>query len=80
MDIKTLRTDRKLSQQALASMLGVGKSYVCMIEKRQEAGETVRVSARLALEIERLSEGEINAASMSSDVALVEAAKRDQAA
>lgn len=74
MDLKTLRTDMTLSQQALAERLGVGKSYICMIEKGQEAGRPVRVSMRLAFKIEQLSKGAIPATTLNPDIAMVEAA------
>jgi DNA-binding transcriptional regulator YdaS (Cro superfamily) len=66
MKVADLRKRLDLSQEAFASLLGLNsKSYVCDLEK------TGRCSARIALEIERLSEGKIPAESLNPDVALV---------
>lgn len=59
------------SQEAFARRLGLNsKSHICVIERDN------RCSPALALEIERISEGQISAADISPAVALV----RDEAA
>lgn len=57
---------------AFAVRVGLNsKGYVNDLEKAQERGEEVSVSARVALELERLSAGRIDAAGLSNDVRLV---------
>lgn len=66
MDIATFRKMRGLSQEAFARELGLkSKSHISEIEKAN------RCSPKVALEIERLSDGQISAAAISDAVALV---------
>jgi DNA-binding transcriptional regulator YdaS (Cro superfamily) len=67
MTVAELRKDKLgLSQEAFANLLGLAsKSYVCELEN------TGRCSVRIALEIERLSEGQIPAETLNPDVKLV---------
>lgn len=61
----------KVSQQEFARLLGLtSKSHVSEIEKRDQC------APRVALEIERISEGQVDAARISPAVAIV----RQQAA
>ena len=75
MTVAELRKTLGLSQEEFAARVGLSsKSYVSEIE----AG--ARCSVRVALEIERLSEGQIAAASLNPDVGLVEQARGIEAA
>jgi DNA-binding transcriptional regulator YdaS (Cro superfamily) len=66
MKVAELRKSLDLSQEAFAAKLGLSsKSYVCELES------TGKCSVRIALEVERLSEGKIPAESLNPDVALV---------
>lgn len=61
MDLKTYREGRGLSQEACAAELGLrSKSYICEIETGAKPA-----SLKLALKIERWSEGQIPAATLS---------------
>lgn len=67
--IAQLRDDLDLSMSAFAAKLGLSpksKAYVSALENGKK-----RPTPRLALEIERLSEGRINAADLNPDVKLV---------
>jgi transcriptional regulator with XRE-family HTH domain len=69
MDIASLRTELGLSMEAFAAALGLksrGQAHDLEAGKR-------RPSVRVALEIERLSDGRLRAADLNPDVALVEA-------
>lgn len=75
MTISELRKELGLSLETFASRIGLSsKGYASDIEK----GSTP--SVRVALEIERLSDGRINAASLNPDVARVRAASTQDAA
>lgn len=66
MKVSELRKSLGLSQQAFADTLGLSsKSYVCELEI------SGKCSVRIALEIERLSKGEIAAETLNPDVKLV---------
>jgi transcriptional regulator with XRE-family HTH domain len=68
MTISELRQSLGLSQEAFARVVGLtSKSYVSELE----SGKETRCSVKVALEIERLSEGRISAASLNPDVGLV---------
>jgi DNA-binding XRE family transcriptional regulator len=68
MTIIDLRKSLSLSQEAFAVAVGLtSKSYVSELESAAEP----RCSVKVALEIERLSEGKISAASLNPDVGLV---------
>lgn len=70
MTITDLRRKLGLSQEEFAKALGLtSKSHVSVMES------TGRCSVRIALEIERLSQGEIPAATLNTDVELVEQAR-----
>lgn len=67
MDITDLRKEMGLSLEAFGALVGLkSKGHVWQLEN----GGTV--SVRVALEIERLSEGRIPAGTLNTDVALVE--------
>jgi transcriptional regulator with XRE-family HTH domain len=67
MDITALRKEIGLSQEQFAALLGLkSKGHVSNLER----GE--RPSVRVALELERLSEGRLRAADLNPDVAMVE--------
>jgi transcriptional regulator with XRE-family HTH domain len=69
MTIKELREELKLTHQGFAERLGLkSKGYAYEIENGAQPSVTV------ALEIERLSEGRIDAAELNPDVALVRTA------
>ena len=71
MEIAALRSELGLSQEAFAQKVGLkSKSYVSELENATPP----RCSVRVALEIERLSSGRIEAASLNPGVALVRAA------
>jgi transcriptional regulator with XRE-family HTH domain len=66
MDIRALRKDLGLSQEAFATRLGLrSKGHVCELE----AGKTP--SIRVAIEIEKVSGGRLLATDLNADVALV---------
>jgi transcriptional regulator with XRE-family HTH domain len=66
MDIRALRKDLGLSQEAFATCLGLrSKGHVCELE----AGKTP--SIRVAIEIEKVSGGRLRATELNADVALV---------
>jgi transcriptional regulator with XRE-family HTH domain len=66
MRISAFRKELELSQGEFALKLGLkSKSHMCEIERKN------RCSPRIALEIERLSDGRIPAGSISNAVALV---------
>jgi len=70
MDIRTLRKEMGLSQGEFASRVGLSsKGYVSKIEAAN------RCSVKVALEIERLSNGRIPASSINESVAVVEGAR-----
>lgn len=70
MTILELRKSLGLSQEEFAVRVGLAsKSYVSEIEGG------ARCSVRVALNIEKLSDGVISAASLNPDVALVEQAR-----
>ena len=72
MQIASLRSELGLSQEAFAKMVGLkSKSYVSELESADDP----RCSVRVALELERLSSGRIEAASLNPGVALVRAAE-----
>lgn len=72
MKIAQLRKALNLSQEGFAKLVGLtSKSYVSELEKAPEP----RCSVKVALEIERLSEGRISAASLNPDVGLVREAE-----
>lgn len=76
MRIAELRKSLDLSQGAFAELLGLkSKSYICDIEKAEEEGKRTVCSVGLALQIERLSDGQIRAADLNPDVGLVEQAR-----
>lgn len=76
MTIAELRTELELSQEAFAKRVGLSsKGHVSQIER----GE-VSCSVRAALEIEKLSNGRIDAATLNPDVARVREAPAPQAA
>jgi len=65
--IASLRKRLALSQEAFAARVGLAsKGHVCNIESGK-----IGASVRVALEIERLSDGEIPASDLNPDVALV---------
>lgn len=57
------RTKNGLTLEALAAKLGKSKSHLCEIES------SGRASAKLALAIERLTEGQVDAASLNDEIA-----------
>ncbi len=64
-ELVALRKARGLSQDKLATALGIGsKSYVCDVER------TGRASAKIALKIESWSGGAIKAHELNESVAL----------
>lgn len=66
MDIKALRQSLGLNQSDFASRLGLSsKSHVSELENGGSC------SVRVALKVEELSGGQINAASLHPDIALV---------
>ena len=70
MDVSALRAELGLSLGEFAKLLGLSsKGYVSQLER----GE-VRCSVSVALALERLSGGRINAAAQNADVALVRGA------
>lgn len=74
MDIRAFRQSRGLTQDAFAALIGLkSKGHVSEIENGQTP------SIRVALEIERVSEGVLKAADLNADVALVDQ-YRDRAA
>ena len=67
MDITSLRKELQLSQEQFAALLGLkSKGHVSNLE----AG--TQPSVRVALELERLSDGRLRAADLNPDVAMVE--------
>lgn len=73
MTITDLRKELGLTQEAFASQLGLAsKSWVSDMER------TGKCSVRVALDIERLSDGRIPASSLSPDVGLVRAADKQE--
>jgi transcriptional regulator with XRE-family HTH domain len=77
MTILELRTALGLTQEDFARAVGLtSKSYVSELE----SGGVLRCSVRVALEIERLSEGQIPADSLNPDVGLVRGAEPAQSA
>lgn len=75
MTIKELREKLCLTHQGFAERLGLkSKGYAYEIEKG------AKPSVAIALEIEKLSEGLIDAASLNPDVALVRQAEQGRAA
>jgi len=76
MTIIELRKSLGLSQEDFAKAVGLtSKSYVSELE----SGSVSRCSVKVALEIERLSAGEITAESLNPDVGLVRNAEPSQA-
>lgn len=68
MDVLSLRHELGLSQNEFAAKIGLtSKGHMSEIERGK-----AQPSVRVALEIERLSEGRLPAASLNDDVALVE--------
>lgn len=71
MTIAELRKSLSLSQEEFAKAVGLtSKSYVSELE----SAEDPRCSVKVALEIERLSDGRISADSLNPDVGLVRSA------
>lgn len=67
MDIAELRKDLGLSQEAFAARVGLkSKGHLSQIERGEQTP-----SVRVALEIERVSEGRVKASDLNPDVALV---------
>lgn len=67
MDIAALRKDLGLSQEAFAVRIGLSsKGHVSQLER----GE-IKPSIRVALNIEKVSDGRISAADLNDDVKLV---------
>lgn len=76
MTILELRKSLGLSQEEFAKAVGLtSKGYVSDLEK---IDATPRCSVKVALEIERLSEGRIAADSLNPDVGLVRGASERQ--
>lgn len=74
MDIVSLRKELGLSQEAFAARVGLkSKGHVSTLERTGVA------SVRVALAIERLSDGRIKAADLNPDVALVESFRAEAA-
>lgn len=63
MTIRQFRHSRGLSLEAFAAMIGKSKGHLCGIEL------SGRCSAKLALVIEEKTEGLVDAASLSPDIA-----------
>lgn len=75
--IRKLRDSMSLSQEDFARVVGLtSKGYVSDLETADEP----RCSVKVALEIERLSEGQITADSLNPDVGLVRGAEPAQSA
>lgn len=76
MTITELRKALGLSQEEFARRVGLtSKSYVSELEK----SEAPRCSVKVALEIERLSDGRISAVALNPDIGLVRAVDTAQA-
>lgn len=77
MMISELRKKLGLSQEEFAKAVGLtSKSYVSELESAQKP----RCSVKVALEIERISDGVICAATLNPDVALIRDVDRRDAA
>ena len=63
MDISTYRKDKGLTLEAFGALVGKSKPHMHQIES------DMRCSAKLALEIERVSEGAISAAALNTEIA-----------
>lgn len=75
MTITEFRSELQLSLDGFAKLLGISsKSYVHDIENGSKP------SVKIALELERLSDGRLNAAELNPDVALVRGADHSEAA
>jgi len=75
--IRKLRNDLDMSQDEFARAVGLNsKGYVSDLETADDP----RCSVKVALEIERLSEGRIPADSLNPDVGLVRGAEPTQSA
>lgn len=76
MQIAELRAELGLSLEGFAQLLGLNsKGYVHALE-----GENPRCSVKVALDIEKISDGRISADSLNPDVGLVRNAKRGRRA
>ena len=62
MDIRTFRQSRGMTLEALGAALGVTKGYLSQVENGATCSQAV------ALKVEALSEGAVNAANISSAV------------
>jgi transcriptional regulator with XRE-family HTH domain len=77
MTIADLRKELGLSLETFAELLGLSsKGYASDLEKK----EGVKPSVKVALKLEELSGGKIDAASLNEDVRLVREADAPQAA
>ena len=75
--IRILRDKLHMSQEEFARAVGLNsKGYVSQLEN----GSIDRCSVKVALEIERLSEGQITADSLNPDVGLVRGSEPAQSA
>lgn len=63
MTLSDYRTANGLTLEALAAQLGKSKSHLCEIEK------TSKASAKLAMAIERLTGGLVDAATLNDEIA-----------
>ena len=61
--ITEYRADKGLTLEAFAALVGKSKGHMSEVEK------TMRCSAKLALEIERATDGVINAAVLNGEIA-----------
>lgn len=63
MDIATYRQTNDLTLEAFGALVGKSKPHIHEIER------TMRCSAKLALEIERVTGGAVNAAHLNDEIA-----------
>lgn len=63
MDIATYREAEGLTLEAFGALVGKSKPHIHEIER------TMRCSAKLALEIERVTEGKVSAADLNAEIA-----------
>lgn len=63
MDIATYRQTNDLTLEAFGTLVGKSKPHIHEIER------TMRCSAKLALEIERVTSGAVNAADLNEEIA-----------
>lgn len=64
MDIATYREKHGLSLEAFGALVGKSKPHIHQIERE------MRCSAKLALDIERVTSGEVDAAALNDEIAL----------